>query len=113
MQLIKHFFSHTEILHLTTNSDQTYVNNLRKLDHQIFYSTNPYERKEHTFYWQLDQLICPHMNEQKNINSVKHIYICRKQVTYNFGNYFPNVIELTIKHYFETPDDSISTPLIE
>jgi len=32
-------------------------------------------------------------------------------VTNNYVNYFLNVTELTIKHYFKTLDDSISTTL--
>ncbi|CAF3635086.1 unnamed protein product [Rotaria sp. Silwood1] len=80
------------------------------LDSGIFYSTNPYRRKDYTFYWELDQQLCPHIQEN-NLNSVKHVHICSKQARNNCVNYFPNVIELTIKHFFQTSDHSISITL--
>ncbi|CAF3840774.1 unnamed protein product [Rotaria sp. Silwood1] len=166
-KLIKRFFHHVEILRLTTQFYQTYLNakrwqkviqtympNLRifdihhedsiqdnhilyhnlmeefnslfwierqwffthqhdwqqRLDSGIFYSTNPYRRKDYTFYWELDQQLCPHIQEN-NLNSVKHIHICSKQARNNCINYFPNVTELTITHFFQTSDHSISITL--
>jgi len=69
-----------------------------------------FRRKDYTFYWKLDKQICPHVQET-NLNSVKHVYICSKRTTNNSVNYFPNATELTIKDYFKTSDDSISTTL--
>ncbi|CAF1365829.1 unnamed protein product [Rotaria sordida] len=160
-KLIKRFFYNTEILHISTKSDQTYLDakqweelilssmpNLHTFDishdggtyhdlinqfnssfwikkqwfftHQhdsqetldsgIFYSTNPYRRKTYTFYWQFDQHVCSNMQE-KNLNIVKHVHICSKQIINNYVNYFPNANQLTIEHYFKTSDDSISTTL--
>jgi hypothetical protein len=79
-------------------------------DNGIFYSTNPYRRKDYTFYWEFDRQICPH-NQENNLNSVKHVHLCSKQATDNDVNYFPNANELTIEHYFKTFDGSISTTL--
>ncbi|CAF1339664.1 unnamed protein product [Rotaria sordida] len=160
-KLIKRFFYNTEILHISTKSDQTYLDakqweelilssmpNLHTFDishdggtyhdlinqfnssfwikkqwfftHQhdlqetldsgIFYSTNPYRRKTYIFYWQFDQHVCSNMQE-KNLNIVKHVHICSKQIINNYVNYFPNANQLTIEHYFKTSDDSISTTL--
>ncbi|CAF4438126.1 unnamed protein product [Rotaria sp. Silwood2] len=93
----KYFFSHQH-------------NWQEKLDTGIFYSTNPYRRKDYRFYWELDKEICLH-NQNVNLNSVKHIYIYSKKATIKCVNYFPNVTQLTIKHHFKTPDDSITTTL--
>ncbi|CAF1476320.1 unnamed protein product, partial [Rotaria sordida] len=41
------------------------------------------------------------------LNSIKHLSICGKQVANNSVNYFPNVTQLTIEHYFKTSDDLI------
>ncbi|CAF3800333.1 unnamed protein product [Rotaria sp. Silwood1] len=161
-KLIKRFFYNIEILHISTKSDQTYLDarqweelilssmpNLHTFDishdggtyhdlinkfnssfwikkqwfftHQhdsqetldsgIFYSTNPYRRKTYRFYWQFDQQVYSNMQE-KNLNIVKHVHICSKQmIINNYVNYFPNANQLTIEHYFKTCDDSISTTL--
>jgi hypothetical protein len=61
-------------------------------------------------YWELAGQVCPHLDEH-NLNIVKHVRIGGKQATGNRGNYFPNAIELTIKHKFNTPDYSIDITL--
>ncbi|CAF3954073.1 unnamed protein product, partial [Rotaria sordida] len=75
----------------------------------IFYSTNPY-RKDYTFYWELDEQLCSHLQE-KNLNSVKHLHMCSNPVTDTCINYFPNVTSLTITDSFQTSDDPISQTL--
>jgi len=69
-----------------------------------------FRRKDYTFYWEFDETICSHLQEN-NLKSVKHVHICSKQAKTNSANYFPNATELTIKNYFKTPDDLISTTL--
>ncbi|CAF4984237.1 unnamed protein product [Rotaria sp. Silwood1] len=79
-------------------------------DSGLFYSTNPYRRKTYRFYWQYNQQVYLNMQE-KNLNIVKHVHICSKQIINNYVNYFSNANQLTIEHYFKTSDDSISTTL--
>ncbi|CAF1333514.1 unnamed protein product [Rotaria sordida] len=79
------------------------------LDYGMFYSTNPYRRKDYTF-WEFDQQSCSRIQEN-NLNSVKHVFIRGGQSTKNCVNYFPNATELTIENYFQTSDDSIITTL--
>ncbi|CAF1412478.1 unnamed protein product [Rotaria magnacalcarata] len=76
----------------------------------MFYSTNRYRRQDYTFYWELADKICPHA-EEKNLNSVKHVHVCSKRANKSCVKYFPNATQLSIKRYFETLDDSISTSL--
>ncbi|CAF3828681.1 unnamed protein product, partial [Rotaria sp. Silwood1] len=112
-KLIKRFFHHVEILRLTTQFYQTYSNAKRwqknlihyfglndngffthqhdwqqRLDSGIFYSTNPYRRKDYTFYWELDQQLCPHIQEN-NLNSVKHIHICNHSISITLNRMIP------------------------
>ncbi|CAF2032927.1 unnamed protein product [Rotaria magnacalcarata] len=76
----------------------------------MFYSTNRYRRQDYTFYWELADKICPHA-EENNLNSVKHVHVCSKRANKSCVKYFPNATQLSIKRYFETLDDSISTSL--
>ena len=76
--------------------------------HIIFFFFS--RRKDYRLYWELNKQLCPHVHEN-NLSSVKHVYICSKRATDNYVNYFPNAVELTIKHYFETPDVSIAATL--
>ncbi|CAF4376131.1 unnamed protein product, partial [Rotaria sordida] len=46
-----------------------------------------------------------------NLNSVKYLSICEQNITNNHVNYFPNVIQLTIKFYIETFDELFTTTL--
>ncbi|CAF0923543.1 unnamed protein product [Rotaria sordida] len=46
-----------------------------------------------------------------NLNSVKYLSICEQNITNNHVNYFPNVIQLTIKFYIETFDESFTTTI--
>ncbi|CAF0874418.1 unnamed protein product [Rotaria sordida] len=82
----------------------------RRLDSGIFYSTDPYRRKDYGFHWEIDEQNCSHIQET-NLNSVQHVSIYSKQIINIHLNYFPNVTQLTIKHYFQTSDDSIITTL--
>ncbi|CAF1281594.1 unnamed protein product [Rotaria sordida] len=75
-----------------------------RIESGIFYSTNPYRRKDYTFYWELDKQICPHLQEN-NLNSVKRLLIRNKRTTSDFVNYFPNATELTISYCFERSDE--------
>ncbi|CAF3164044.1 unnamed protein product [Rotaria sp. Silwood2] len=77
---------------------------LERLHSGVFDSTEPYRRKDFTFYWQLDKQICQSAQET-NLNSVKHVYICSTKTNKNPANYFPNATELTIKHCLEKLDD--------
>jgi len=83
---------------------------LENVNFGIFYSTDPYRRKDYQFYWQMDKEICPYI-QSTNFNSVKHVQICSKRVTNNFVHYFPNATELTIKEDLKTFDLSISLTL--
>jgi hypothetical protein len=69
-----------------------------------------FRRKDYTFYWELDNQICSHLQET-NLTSVKHVRIGSKKATNNSVNYFPNATQLTIKYCFKTSDDSISSTL--
>ncbi|CAF3725719.1 unnamed protein product [Rotaria socialis] len=82
----------------------------QSLESGMFYSTNRYRRQDYTFYWELADKICPHA-EENNLNSVKHVHVCSKRANKSCVNYFPNATQLSIKRYFETLDDSISTSL--
>ncbi|CAF1328167.1 unnamed protein product [Rotaria sordida] len=63
-------------------------------------------RQEYKFHWEFENQICPNIQETR-LNSVKHLLICGKQVANNSVNYFPNVTQFTIEHYFKTSDDLI------
>ncbi|CAF2994053.1 unnamed protein product, partial [Rotaria sp. Silwood2] len=91
------FFEHQHDYHESSNNG-------------IFFSTNPYRRKDHTFYWQFDHNNNLH-SQKTNFKSVKHIYICGKRAINNSVIYFPNVTELTIKNYSRTYYGSILTAL--
>ncbi|CAF1106925.1 unnamed protein product [Rotaria sordida] len=63
-------------------------------------------RKDYTYYGKPNHQTCSNIQE-KNLNSVKHLYITSKEIEDNCVNYFPNVNELSIK----TSVDSIITTL--
>jgi hypothetical protein len=67
-------------------------------------------REDYAFYWKRDKPLGPN-HQETNLNSVKHVLTWSKQVTDSSVNYFPHATELTIKYYFDTPDDSIITSL--
>ncbi|CAF1267412.1 unnamed protein product [Rotaria sordida] len=79
-------------------------------DSGIFYSTNPYRRKDYKLYCQINKQICLNIQEN-NLNLVKHLLIGGKQIINNSINYFINVNELTIKDDFKISHHSISTIL--
>ncbi|CAF3013301.1 unnamed protein product [Rotaria sp. Silwood2] len=62
------------------------------------------------YYWESNELICSQI-QKENYQLVKHLYICSEEIKDNYLIYFPNVNQLTIKHHFETSDDSIPTTL--
>ncbi|CAF4115220.1 unnamed protein product, partial [Rotaria sp. Silwood2] len=78
----------------------------KRLDSGMFYSTNPYRRKDYEFHWEIEKQNCSHFQEM-NLNSVEHLSIKSRQIQNIYLNYFPNVTQLSIKHYFQTSDDSI------
>ncbi|CAF3255590.1 unnamed protein product, partial [Rotaria sp. Silwood2] len=80
----------------------------KQIESGIFYSTNPYRRKDSTFYWESDIHICPHLQEN-DLNSVKHVHIHNERMTDNFVNYFPNTTQLTLQYRSEKFDNSIIT----
>ncbi|CAF1384714.1 unnamed protein product [Rotaria socialis] len=87
------FFEHEHDCHESSNNG-------------IFFSTNPYRRKDYTFHWGFHDY--NHLHSQKrNFKSVKHIYICGKRAVNNSASYFPNVTELTVKNYARTYHGSI------
>jgi hypothetical protein len=69
-----------------------------------------FRRNDYTFYWELDEQLCSHLKET-NLDVVQHVHICSRQAMNHSVNYFSNATELTIKHYFKTPDDSIAITL--
>ncbi|CAF4099524.1 unnamed protein product, partial [Rotaria sordida] len=77
----------------------------------IFYSTNPYRRKENTFFWKLDKKFCSDY-QQTNFSSVKHVRVSGLVASKTSVNYFSNATQLTIKHDLEALPHSISTVLI-
>ncbi|CAF4946187.1 unnamed protein product, partial [Rotaria sp. Silwood1] len=122
------------ILRLTTFFDEAYLNakrweelilssmpNLRIFDiyhegsirnndltyHDIINQFNSsFCRKDFTFYWKSAKQICSNISEM-NFNSVNHLYVYGEYATQNDINYFPNVTQLAIQHYFEALDNSI------
>ncbi|CAF4864782.1 unnamed protein product, partial [Rotaria sp. Silwood2] len=62
------------------------------------------------YYWESNESICSQI-QKENYQLVKHLYICSEEIKDNYLIYFPNVNQLTIKHHFETSDDSIPTTL--
>ncbi|CAF1263644.1 unnamed protein product [Rotaria sp. Silwood1] len=123
-----------KILRLTTFFDEAYLNakrweelilssmpNLRIFDiyhegsirnndltyHDIINQFNSsFCRKDFTFYWKSAKQICSNISEM-NFNSVNHLYVYGEYATQNDINYFPNVTQLAIQHYFEALDNSI------
>ncbi|CAF1520734.1 unnamed protein product, partial [Rotaria sp. Silwood1] len=93
----KWFFTHQHTSHKT-------------LDCGIFYSIEPYRRKEYIYYWELSDPTCLY-HERTNLYSVKHINIYSKQITNNCLNYFPNATEVTFKYSFNAFENSISMAL--
>ncbi|CAF1501607.1 unnamed protein product, partial [Rotaria sordida] len=53
-------------------------------------------RKDYTYYGKPNHQTCSNIQE-KNLNSVKHLYITSKEIEDNCVNYFPNVNGLSIK----------------
>ncbi len=76
----------------------------------MIFSLFDFRRKDYKFYWEFDREICSHLQEN-NLKSVKHVKICGKHPTNSCIDYFPNAVELTIKNYFRTSDDSMPTSL--
>ncbi|CAF1573541.1 unnamed protein product [Rotaria sp. Silwood1] len=79
-------------------------------DNGIFYSIAPYRRKDYVYHWESNEPICSRI-QKEDYHLVKHLYICSKEIKDNYISYFPNVNQLTIKHHFETSNDSISKSL--
>ncbi|CAF4854808.1 unnamed protein product [Rotaria sp. Silwood2] len=65
-----------------------------------------FRRKDYEFHWEIEKQNCSHFQEM-NLNSVEHLSIKSRQIQNIYLNYFPNVTQLSIKHYFQTSDDSI------
>ncbi|CAF4572925.1 unnamed protein product, partial [Rotaria sp. Silwood2] len=63
-------------------------------------------RKDYVYYWESNEPICSQIQKEK-YHLVKHLYICNEEIKDNYLIYFPNVNQLTIKHHFETSNDSI------
>ncbi|CAF1000976.1 unnamed protein product [Adineta steineri] len=70
-------------------------NDRRKADDGLFFSTNPYRRKTHEFYWEHDYNTRSYI-EKDSFKSVKQISIHGTQTYMDRCVYFPNVNELTI-----------------
>ncbi|CAF3577991.1 unnamed protein product [Rotaria sp. Silwood1] len=68
-------------------------------DHVIFYSTDPYRRKQYTLYKPLDKKICPR-HQETNVDVVNHIDIQGEQAMMSCINYFSNPTELTLSNSF-------------
>ena len=56
-------------------------NSQKIFDRGVFYSTNPYRRRDYRFYWEFNI-------QENNFNSVKQIYIYGKRATNNFVSIF-------------------------
>ncbi|CAF4723425.1 unnamed protein product [Rotaria sp. Silwood1] len=67
-------------------------------------------RKDYVYYWESNEPICSQI-QKENYHLVKHFYICSKKIKDNYLSYFSNVNQLTVKHHFETSNDSIPTTL--
>ncbi|CAF3112325.1 unnamed protein product [Rotaria sp. Silwood2] len=119
-KIIKEFFYHVEILRLTTHYDERFLN--AKRWEKLIMSYMPYLRifdishqdsmkndlryHDYTYYGKPDDQICSNIQE-KNLNSVKHLYIASEATGDDCVNYFPNVNELSI----EVSVNSISATL--
>ncbi|CAF3747870.1 unnamed protein product [Rotaria sordida] len=68
-------------------------------DHAIFFSTNPYRRKQHILCEETNKNINRN-SEKSHIHSVNHLLIQTKKAVINCQNYFPNVTEITLFHNF-------------
>ncbi|CAF3771071.1 unnamed protein product [Rotaria sp. Silwood1] len=65
----------------------------------IFYSINPYRRKEYTLYEQLNTNI-PSYLHKNDVNSVDHVNIHGEKATKNCLSYFSKAMKLTLSHSF-------------
>ncbi|CAF4003842.1 unnamed protein product [Rotaria sp. Silwood1] len=76
----------------------------------LFYSTNPYRRKDYKFLWERNPQECS-LVQESNLNLIQHILMYSYEIKNVSLNYFPNVTQITIKHYPRTPNGSIITSL--
>ncbi|CAF3532321.1 unnamed protein product [Rotaria sp. Silwood1] len=76
---------------------QFYMETYRK--HVIFYSINPYRRKQYTLYTQLTENFRLR-SRRSQINSVDHVKIQGEEAIINCGSYFRNATKLTLSHGF-------------
>ncbi|CAF3964394.1 unnamed protein product [Rotaria sordida] len=65
----------------------------------IFYSINPYRRKQYTLYKQLTENFRSR-HPTSHINSVDHVNIQDEEAIMNCVNYFRNATKLTLSHNF-------------
>ncbi|CAF4187660.1 unnamed protein product [Rotaria sp. Silwood2] len=68
-------------------------------DHVIFYSTDPYRRKQYTLYKSLDKKIYSR-HQESNVDVVKLVDIQGEQAMMSCINYFSNATELTLSDSF-------------
>ncbi|CAF4762181.1 unnamed protein product, partial [Rotaria socialis] len=125
-ELIKNFFHHIEILHITTASSYSYLH--AKTWEEITQSSMPklrifdiinedaIETKNLVHYFSLLPFTFTFWTQKNGLYSsqeeidfkpVEHVYICNRNAIYHCNGYFPNATELTIKHSFHLHYNSI------
>ncbi|UJR19286.1 hypothetical protein I4U23_022415 [Adineta vaga] len=82
----------------------------QKRHQMVFYSINPYRRKDYKFLWQMDKLT--HLDDQKNnFNSVRHLHISSTKSIENWIHHFPNTTDLTLQNISCNNSNQILTTL--
>ncbi|CAF0924459.1 unnamed protein product [Adineta ricciae] len=76
--------------------------NLRRI---MFYSLNPYRRKDYDLYWEHGSI---HPLDD-HLSSVEHVHLRSDSGLKNAKKYFPNTTTLTIEHYFQPTRGSLAT----
>ncbi|CAF1471323.1 unnamed protein product [Rotaria sp. Silwood1] len=71
----------------------------------IFYSTNPYRRKDYKLVRKLNQYTRLE-NQETNLSSVRHVHISDDEAIINCINHFLNVTDLTLKNISARRSDS-------
>ncbi|CAF4552830.1 unnamed protein product, partial [Rotaria sp. Silwood2] len=133
-KILKGFFHYVQILRLTIKYDEAYLDAQRW--EKLIISYLPYLRifdinhqnsminNNLTYHDTINQFNLSFWTKKKWFFTHQHNWTKRlntgvfystnpysKQITNIYLNYFPNVTHLTIKHYFQTSDDSIITTL--
>ncbi|CAF1154835.1 unnamed protein product [Adineta ricciae] len=72
----------------------------------VFYSINPYRRKEFPLKWKIDESNYL-KNHKNNFNSVRHVRISSSDSLLSSNHHFPNATELTLENISCNHSDSL------